>query len=270
MFSATPLHSDADELRIARERRPVQFLQFRPNSGRPGNSTVVREDDGNPMTDDPIGPSRSGEQLCPSLPFKLFLILAAIGAVSLCLYAGDRYQQRRAVARIEELGGTVGYDYQYDNRGRRLAADPVPWRRWLRPRLGDAWFGHVTRVSLSGTGTTDDDLRCLTAFSRLSYLKLSDTEVTGLGFVYLKGLTRIERVDLENAPLSKKGLSHLRELGTVHHLDLWGVEPAAGLISELENFRRLSFLEWDIGWGERRHWADRLENRFSGLLIYSP
>src|SRR5262245_17156491 len=70
----------------------------------------------------------------------LVLVTAAI-AVWLGMLVRNAEKQRRAVARLQELGASVRYDYQDAN----IKASP-PGPNWLRNLIGDDYFCTVTFV----------------------------------------------------------------------------------------------------------------------------
>lgn len=198
-------------------------------------------------------------------------VIAAGLVLSLALLWGHRrYQQVQAVAHVERLGGHVRYDFEVSSRGAFRGEESIVWPRWFRQSLGDAWLGHVIYVSLSATSATDNDLQHVATFQRLSLLECAGTRITGTGFRWLRDLKSLQQVRMSRTPLTPQGLAELRQLGTVHSLNLWGIEPTPELASELEQFPRLTFLEWQIGWEPGRPIASRLEKRFPELVIYSP
>lgn len=194
----------------------------------------------------------------------------------LARWAERLYEHHRAVRLVKSLGGEVRYDYQYsfelnpDGNFDAAATDPNRVRRWLSGLCGDEWFHEVRYVSLNQTRAGDDDLRQLAVFSQLQRLELSGTRVTGAGFASFQNLNRLEYVDLSGTRLTPAGLESLSRNGSIRRLNLWGIDPSQEHVDVVLQFEQLEFVEWDILWGEHVHQAERLQERFPGILIYSP
>ena len=90
-------------------------------------------------------------------------------------------KQQAAVAQIEQLGGKVFYDYQFDESGKRIeGAQPSGWSV-LRPLLGKDFFDTVVEVDLSGTKASDAAIEPLKGLTGLKKLDLRGTKVTKQG-----------------------------------------------------------------------------------------
>ncbi len=114
--------------------------------------------------------------------------------------------QRHAIDVIDKLGGIVGYDYDFDASGARIA-DPKPAApSWLRKAVGDDFFRQVIHVDVSQgaascqrgdfsfcgptsvTPITDDDLREIARLGHLESLWLDHLSVRERGLRRLPGL----------------------------------------------------------------------------------
>ncbi|MEK6237223.1 MAG: hypothetical protein N2C14_21140 [Planctomycetales bacterium] len=176
------------------------------------------------------------------------MFIACMGFAWFGFHWRAKQKERAAVKALEELGGTVYYDYQLNEDGVRL--DPpsdAPGAEWLRTLLGDDWFAEVQGVSavfsynphFSKTGLThvrelkqlrslefedleitDPELLLLRELNQLRTLGLSGTPVTDAGLIHLRELRKLQRLDLRRTQVSDVGLVHLRELKQLQELRL--------------------------------------------------
>ncbi len=173
--------------------------------------------------------------------------------------------QREAVASITRAGGSLEYEWQWDNR--RNAPQEVPRTpRWLADLTGvelfdyvvtarvkqadaDAQIAHVGRLSalvelhLSGTNASDSGISHLAGLTDLKILRLNQTRITDVGLAHLSRLRNLEWLDLGGTRVSDAGLVHLAALSNLKWLDLSGTRVAgAGLVhlSALSNLTRLN------------------------------
>ena len=82
---------------------------------------------------------------------SLFIILT-LAAVWLAVVFQRCREQRSAVARVLELGGSVQYEHERDQNGRPIRDAPLPGPTWLRRWLGPEFFQEVVVTSLAGCG----------------------------------------------------------------------------------------------------------------------
>lgn len=84
--------------------------------------------------------------------FSLRAMLLAVTcfAVIVGAIANRAHKQRSARELIQNLGGTVAYDYQLDQDGQIITVPPEPAvPRWLRSTIGDDFFFRITYVDLN-------------------------------------------------------------------------------------------------------------------------
>ncbi len=117
----------------------------------------------------------------------VLLVVMLVSGIAGC---GDR--EKQAIAKIEELGGSVRVN-ESTNR---------------------------TEVDLSGTNVTDAGLEHLKGLTSLQELYLDGTEVTDAGLVHLKGLTSLRRLLLSDTKVTDAGLVHLKGLTSLQALNL--------------------------------------------------
>jgi len=126
--------------------------------------------------------------------------------------------QRDAAAAIARAGGRVSYDWEWSNE--KSIPGGKPWApRWLVDRIGIDYFGHVTVVELSGTGT-DATAEQVGRLNGLERLYLDDAHLSDAGLAHLKGLTSLSNLWLANTRVTDAGLGHLKPLNNLSSLGL--------------------------------------------------
>ena len=130
--------------------------------------------------------------------FSLKSLMIAVLVVGSCLgllatKMMGKQRERRAVAAIEDLGGSVQYDWQ-DDDGNGTAPGP----KWIRALAGDDFFADVAAVEFwrQDRQVADDDLLHLDldSFTKLKYFHIASGRVTDLGLVRLDAMTELESV----------------------------------------------------------------------------
>jgi hypothetical protein len=120
-------------------------------------------------------------------------------------------KQKAVVEEIENLGGLVWYDYQFDADGAPSTKDPEPpGPLWLRRLLGDDFFINVTRLDLTQAEVADATLGHLEGFTDLESLSLGE-RATDAGLEHLAGLTQLQSLDLRRTKVTTSGLEKLHK-----------------------------------------------------------
>jgi hypothetical protein len=182
---------------------------------------------------------------------RTFLLLVTVLAVIGGTFVSRCQQQRRAVAEIERLGGTVFYDYAYrhdDHPGKSsITWNAQPPDRWLTRLLGrdvshrvvGVWgyqqyhfaqstsvfhpFGPV-RADTEFHTHTDRSLRSLRGLRALQFLDLSETTVTDDGLAQLKSFGRIGMLRLTGTRITDRGLAVFAEMPNLSSVSLMGTD----------------------------------------------
>jgi len=104
---------------------------------------------------------RPSMKLLFRVTLRTMLVLVAVLSVLLAWNMNQVRQQRKALARVRELGGAVVYDYQYHY----VSTKPIiendarpPGPRWLRDLIGDDYFMSPDFVYLQNTTVTDKEI----------------------------------------------------------------------------------------------------------------
>jgi len=182
-------------------------------------------------------------------------------------------RQRRAVEAIEEAGGVVFYDYEFDRYGNFLPSQEPPIPTWLRELVSEDCFSEVVVVTfvepakaskvgdmvfedlkvlkelgvlgLDDTHVTDAGLKDIRILKELGTLGLDDTHITDVGLENLEGLTNLEYLDLTGTQVSDEGLQHLKGLAKLEHLDLSDTHVTPQGIKELQEALPNCLIDWE-------------------------
>ena len=195
------------------------------------------------------------------LQFNLRSLMIAILVVGCCLGAlatkiDSKQRERRTVAAIEGLDGSVRYNWQ-DEDGDGTPPGP----EWLRELVGDDFFARVELVTFSRQDrqVSDDDLIALdlegltdlknievtsdrvtdvglarlTEMTELQSLSLRGVWrrdfITDAGIKHLSAMRRLERFSIGSEELTDACLPYLAQIGTLKELALGGEISDDGL-----------------------------------------
>ena len=200
-----------------------------------------------------------------SLRNAMLLFTAVVLAIGIPISRGR--QQARIAARIEELGGTVFYDYQYsvDSQGQgHLVINASPPGNWVARLLGrDYWhsiigvngfrlqfydnvhtredgftfrtyFGPSKRETEFLTNT-DRCLPSLEGIGGLLWIDLSDTAVTDDGLAHLTRLPGVEKVRLKNTAITDAGLDQLAQVRGLEAVTLRSTQVSEAGLQRLQS-----------------------------------
>jgi hypothetical protein len=146
-------------------------------------------------------------------------------------------RQKAVVEKIENLGGLVWYDYQFDAAGNEVPGAEPPGDPWLRWLLGDDLFTNVTKLCVRQF--TDPELGQLNALSQLQWLDLMESEVTDAGLGCLKSLSQLNTLNLRTTKVTDVGLEHVKGLRWLQGLDLSDTNVTDAGLESLRGLTRL-------------------------------
>jgi hypothetical protein len=205
---------------------------------------------------------------------KTIFVVVAIVAVPCGLFKWkwDRKQaERRAVAEIKKVGGSVAYDWQVIViEGNRASAETLrrlkqgqrpepPGPAFLRKLLGDDFLAHVVQVQFpyveiddsdlvwldslpdverldvrNKKSITDTGLEHLQHLSRLRYLVLNNTKATGVALRHVKRARGLRVLGLQSLPITDADLRQLEAFPDLEELVLYGTEVTNEGVEELQ------------------------------------
>jgi hypothetical protein len=137
---------------------------------------------------------------------RTFLILVTLLAMWLGYISFRAREQQAAVRRINELGGSVQYDYQI---GIYPTTSPAGWP-WLRKLVGDEYFQDVVAVNLNDTKVSDADLGVIGKLRRTKRLALNRTDVSDAGLASFSGMSELDYLGLAQTKVTSNGIRCLR------------------------------------------------------------
>ena len=114
------------------------------------------------------------------------------------------------IEEIENAGGVVWYDYQFDAAGNEIPGAEPPGDAWLRWLLGDDFFANVTKLDLTQTDISDTALKQLEPLADLRSLSLGES-IGDARLAALQGLTHLRTLHLRANKVSEEGIKNLQK-----------------------------------------------------------
>ena len=118
------------------------------------------------------------------LRFRFRLITLLVVITALCVWLGVTTRQARtqqqAVARLQELGADIFFDYQQRPNGTIDKKAPPHGLSWAREWLGDEYFRTVVYVRLRDVRLTDHDLHAIWALNDLKTLQFYRVDLSAV------------------------------------------------------------------------------------------
>jgi internalin A len=172
----------------------------------------------------------------------LIVLVFVIGA-GLGWIVREARSQREAVAAIKNAGGTVIYDWEFNN-GKPLPGGK-PWApKWLVNLVGIDYFGHVTAAvahDLSAV-TSDEVIAHVGLLTRIESLILHHSAISDAGLVHLKGLINLSTLWVDSTLVTDTGLVHLKGLTRLSYLWLSDTRVTDAGLAHLNGLTGLSSL----------------------------
>lgn len=132
-------------------------------------------------------------------------------------FAQDAEAEKKAIAKIREIGGLVLEIAQNDKR------------------LDVSYITAQAKV-------TDEHLAPLKDLSKLANLNLRGTEVTDAGLANIAGAKELVRLHLEKTKITDKGLEHLKGLEKLEYLNVYGDEITDAGLEQIPALKGLKSL----------------------------
>jgi uncharacterized protein YjbI with pentapeptide repeats len=202
------------------------------------------------------------------LQFSLrsLFVLTTLCAMWLGYLSKRAHDQRVAVKRILELGGSLAYDFKFDAAGKPVKNPARPGWPWLRRLVGDEYFQEVVRVNLDKTDVSDADLQLIGRLKHLSFLSLNhtkvsdaglshirrlcglrdlglmETKITGAGLRHVKDFENLEGLNLSRTAVDDQGVKYIGNLSRLERLDLWETSVTSKGVASLTRLTNLDFL----------------------------
>jgi Leucine Rich Repeat (LRR) protein len=155
------------------------------------------------------------------ISLRSLLIAVTLLAIALGYLTHRAREQERAVRAIQNLGGTVHFDYQFGPQGYLAEARPRG-PAWIIRRIGPHFTATVIEVRLwreGGGAAQDEDLEILRALPYLRTLSLgSSPAISDSGLKHIAGLKHLIDLDLADTSITDEGLAHLRGLENLRGL----------------------------------------------------
>jgi Leucine Rich repeat len=221
--------------------------------------------------------------------FSLRLLLIAVSALAIWLgwWANSAHQQRKARGWVQEHGGIVVYDYQWQKpwapgtRGgwqeyagwydESLPSPTDPLRQWL----GDDFFLTARGVGFrwwDKAEIADSELHHLTAFPALRTLSFYRMGIGDAGLTHIARLKNLRTLNLDEQGISDAGLEQLAKLEHLEALFLRSsqiTDEGLRSIARLRNLRMLRIPESSIT-GEGLAYLRDLPHLEYVALLQSP
>lgn len=188
------------------------------------------------------------------------------GLVARWIERGRR--QDAIVLDIEKRGGTVTYDYEYDENGKWIMDAQPAAPAWIRRMCGNGCFVEVTELLLSESNIRGFDLSRLRELTSLKYvdvaasdvsdemmreiwrldsleeLRLDDNDqITDAALEHIGRMRSLKRLNVSATSITDDGLKSLRHLENLEELCVWHTEIGDQGVSHLAELPSLRLLD---------------------------
>jgi hypothetical protein len=189
-------------------------------------------------------PESSGRRSWLTFSLRTALLIVTLLCVWLAIESTHARRQKIAIAKLQELGGRIGFDYQYDRPGKWKSKPQPSAPRWLRSAIGDDYFRRVVIVNFDeGSDPTDNDLAILHDLPDLRELTLMNrTKITDCGLCNLSALPRLEVLALDGTNIDGSGLGHLPSPRRITGLSLSNAPVTDEALIHIEKMSNLKWL----------------------------
>ena len=179
----------------------------------------------------------------PRFGIRFLMLVVTLSAIWLAVSSNRARSQKKAVNQVEQLGGQLAFDYQFDANMNWKRDPKLPAPVWLIDLVGEDYARTVNIVNFDvGSDPTNDDLAIVERFSDLKQLSLANrTKISDDGLRHLAGMYDLEVLVLSGTNVEGEGLRHLRHCQSITGLTL----DRTPLTDEgLKHVARLANLQW--------------------------
>lgn len=163
----------------------------------------------------------------PRFRFSLRALLVVL--TSACVWSGIQAtgvrRQREAAARIESLGASAYYAYEWDDSRYwfQKGAPEKPGPRWIRDLIDVDWLSPIVAIRFDGCSVSDDDLGWLTErLPELRYVELRHADVGDRGISNMARLHQLQNLEIAHTPIGDGALEAIGRVRSLCSLDLCG------------------------------------------------
>ncbi len=160
----------------------------------------------------------------------ILVIGCGLGWIARVARTGDI--QRRAVAAINQAGGWVVYDTEWEEDQNTSTWKPR-WPKWLVDQVGVDYLGKVVFINLHDRGT-DEVLMHVGRLKHLKQLHRPGFAVTNAGLVHLGRLSELQLLSLDDTLVTDAGLAHLKGLAGLKWLKVTRTRVTDAGVAELQ------------------------------------
>lgn len=209
---------------------------------------------------------------------RAFFVAFSLLCVWLGFLVNAAHRQNRVVDLVHSLGGSVGYDYQYEAPEFKIMVDHAdiggvgppptpPGPKWLRELLGDHYFCDVVTVHLSDSRVTNDVVMDIGKLTSLRSLTLANCpKVTDEGVKHLRTSLPLWNLSLNGTQCSDAGVRHISKVKTLEVLDLGNTPITNGFAEHIRELNQLQYLQVE-GTAVSEAAQAELQKTFPGLTI---
>jgi hypothetical protein len=173
-----------------------------------------------------------------SISLSTLLLMVTAFGVWLGFRVNRAFHQKKAVARLYELGGFGSYDYQLaDGRVDDDETDEPPGPAWFTNLVG-LDFRCKFELAILGArpAAKDDDLAMLENLPLTGFYLGDQTDITDQGFEHVGDLRSLKNLTVRNLPrVTDAGLVHLRGLSKLTGLSLMGTAIDGSGLDKIEH-----------------------------------
>lgn len=149
---------------------------------------------------------------------RTLLVGTLVIAFSVNIVARRAAIERQAANSVVRLGGTVSYDWQFDEDFNPSGNQAPPGPEWLRRMTGDEYFQSIVSVAIVGRPCGDADLPPLHSLPKLKEVLLANTQVSDRTARVLAGAKNLEILDVSFTRISDRGITQLSSLPRLRRL----------------------------------------------------